>query len=215
VIGLRSIGFRLLSFFRRFRLLGISTPFGGASWALRESDREILRDLLIYLEGRRVLKTPFADEDYQYVTLSVIEIRKELTTTLQRLHDRSPAADPIRRLRRACEEFLTRYAPAGGFGYDFYVGLGRLRGLFSVELTTLASASRVPFPAELAALLAPEEDLPDDATFGVRQPPRVIYADPDPESLPEPIREEWREERSRRARATRPQQEENDAGTER
>ena len=89
-------GSRLLAFFRRFKLRGVSTPFGGASFELRESDRKILRDLLIELEGRRVLKTDFADEDYEHVTLSVIEIRKELTTILQRLHDKSPATEPIR-----------------------------------------------------------------------------------------------------------------------
>jgi hypothetical protein len=205
---------RFFSFFRRLKLRGVSTPFGGASWELRESDREIVRGLLIYLEGRRVLKTDSADEDYEHVTLSVIEIRKELTTTLQRLHHKSPATEPIRRLRRACEEFLTRYAPAGSFGYDFFVGLGRLRGIFGVELSTLTSASRLPFPAELGALLAPQEDLPDDTPFALPQPPRVIYLDPDPEALPEPIREAWREERARRTRATHTDQEESDSGTE-
>ena len=94
-----SLGFKeLIS-----KITGISTPIFGVSWRPEETERKIIRDLFITLEDKRViglLCTGF------FITPSVLQIRNELTNTLKRLNDSSPAVNSIRCMRAVCREYL-------------------------------------------------------------------------------------------------------------
>jgi len=68
-------------------LTGFSTPVFGISWQPPESDREIVRKLMTFFEDRRALYNPYDIEMPEYVTQSILGIRKELTKTLQTLED--------------------------------------------------------------------------------------------------------------------------------
>jgi hypothetical protein len=185
---------RVAAFFRRIRVSGVNVGIpgvGGVSVGLAEPERKAIRDLLVFLEGRRVLRVSYADEDREFVVSSVLEIREELTRTLQRLPESSPATESVRQLRRACEEFLTVYA-RDAFWVGFFVGLGRLRGLFGSELERLGEVTGLKLPHELKEVGPPKTDFPDDAAFDVLRPPWEI--DP-PEQSPETIRKSWEQER--------------------
>jgi hypothetical protein len=107
----------------------------GAGWEWPDSEREIVRELIVFLEDRRALSAPEALEVEGHVVESVLRIRAELTRTLQRLSGDSGAAVSVRALRDSCHAFL--YAIQGrshfsGFDYRFLVDLGQLRGVFAV-----------------------------------------------------------------------------------
>lgn len=57
------------------RITGISIPVFGVSWNLPESDREIVRETLIFLEDRRALYNDFAHELDHEVSQSVPNLR--------------------------------------------------------------------------------------------------------------------------------------------
>ena len=75
-------------------LTGISTPFFGVSWHPPETDREIARKVITFLEDRRALYNPYNIETPMFVNQSLIEVRKELTTTLQRISKSDPINYP-------------------------------------------------------------------------------------------------------------------------
>jgi hypothetical protein len=188
---------QLAAFLRRIRVSGVNVGIpgvGGVSVGLAEPERKAIRDLLVFLEGRRVLRVSYADEDRELVVRSVLEIREELTKTLQRLPESSPATESVRQLRRACEEFLTVYA-RDAFWVAFFVGLGRLRGLFGSELERLSEVTGLQLPNELNDVGPPKTDLPDDAEFELLRLPGEI--DPSEQS-PETIRKLWEQERRRK-----------------
>lgn len=176
---------RLAAFFRRIRVSGVNVGIpgvGGVSVGLAEPERKAIRDLLVFLEGRRVLRVSYADEDREFAVRSVLEIREELTRTLQRLPESSPATESVRQLRRACEEFLTVYA-RDAFWVGFFVGLGRLRGLFGSELERLSEVNRPEASARTEGRRAAEDRLsrrrgvrPTAASVGDR-PSRAVAGD--------------------------------------
>lgn len=103
---------------RKPRLTGISTVVGGVSWEWSESERDTLRNLVTFLEDRRVLSLDFSKmsladfaldeiESPDYVNQLLMHIRDKLTAALQELPEGSPAADPVRAMRTACTEYLT------------------------------------------------------------------------------------------------------------
>ena len=64
-------------------LTGFSTPFFGVSWNPPETDRNVVRKLITFLEDRRALYNPYNIEMPIFVDQSLLEIRKELTKILQ------------------------------------------------------------------------------------------------------------------------------------
>jgi hypothetical protein len=88
------------------RLTGVSTPLGGLSWATAESDAEIVRRSISFLEDRRVLFNPYEYEDQNHCIASVIEIRRFLTHELGRLDKTHPLYERFEEMRAACREFL-------------------------------------------------------------------------------------------------------------
>src|SRR6266511_1682407 len=102
-----------MSFLSRFRgrprprLTGLSVLVAGASWDWTESERDAVRDLIIFLEDRRSLFGPLMERvDPYYAAHSVDTIRNELTRTLQRLPEEAKSAILIDDMRAACRVFV-------------------------------------------------------------------------------------------------------------
>jgi hypothetical protein len=143
-------------------LTGISTPFFGVSWNPPETDREIVRTLITFLEDRRALYNPYNIETPMFVAQSLIEIRKELTSLLQRIGD-NPAISPhLRAMRAACRKYLdeANNQNAPRFHYrelETFAALGELRAVFGIHIAQLAVKYGIDVEDELASIL-PTED---------------------------------------------------------
>jgi len=91
------------------RLTGVSVPIFGVSWNPPESERKVVRDVLVFLEDRRALYNDFAHEIENEVGESVLRIRSELTDAIRRLSEDSEAASSFQAMRAACREYLNGY----------------------------------------------------------------------------------------------------------
>ncbi len=157
------------------RLSGFSLPVigGGVQWTPTKAERDIVRELLAFLEDRRALYVDYCLEIEDQVAQSVLQIRDELTKALQALPDGSKSAGPIRAMRAACRKFLTEPHPdfrnlmRHGYGPrhhmdmegspGFFVALGELRATFGSQIAALAYAHSIDVEPELAAIL-PADD---------------------------------------------------------
>jgi len=151
------IGYRQL----RKRLTGISTPIGGVSWIPPEPDRDIVRRLMIFLEDRRVLYIDYDMERLDYVTQSVLEIRRELTAILQSLDADSPIAPHLKAMRAACRKFLNqtqRRARRWAMNVEILMALGEMRSAFGIQIAQLCSKYKIDVEGDLAESL-PVEDV--------------------------------------------------------
>jgi hypothetical protein len=103
----RAMGAKRFKGRRRPKITGVSLPVGGIQWEWTPSEREVLRHLIINLEGRRVLRSKHNHETKALVEISIQAMRGELTEALKGLPEASKAAPAIYAMREACEEFLT------------------------------------------------------------------------------------------------------------
>jgi hypothetical protein len=88
------------------KITGLSTPFFGLSWHLGIDEQDQLKELVFFLEDRRVLYNRFDNEVAHFVVLSVQELREELLKTLQKLSYRSKSLPHIRGMQAECRRFL-------------------------------------------------------------------------------------------------------------
>jgi len=147
------------------------------SWTPHPSEREDLRKLIVFLEDRRALFDPYDVEAPVLVQQSVQEMRGEVTRALQNLDEDSPAAEQLRTMRDACQQYLT--ACAGFAGYpgwrgpprlygdlgeeaaeDFVLALGELRGAFMACVGQIASTYDIKVHGKLGRLVPQREERP-------------------------------------------------------
>jgi hypothetical protein len=156
------------------RLGGVSASLtgGGISFKLRESERNVVREVLAALEDRRALYVDFDIEIEDQVVSSLMQIRKDLTDGLKRVVDGSPAAAGFRSMRAACREFLSEPHSNPELGRrmgrhareedNFFAGLGKLRGVFGQQIAQLAYLYDLDVEKELASILPPEPQADDE-----------------------------------------------------
>src|SRR5512135_2532240 len=98
----------------RRRLTGFSVPVIGAGlqWETVESIRAAAHRVLSFLEDRRVLFTPYWQEEAGHCVESVIEVRRMLTDEIGDLHDDEQLVPHLQAMRAACRQFLDRVAAA-------------------------------------------------------------------------------------------------------
>ena len=138
------------------RLTGISIPVFGVSWNPPESERKIVRDVLVFLEDRRMLFNDYAWEVEHEVADSVLRIRDELTQAIQRLSDGSDALLSLRAMRVSCREYLDNVRKRNGARFFFLLELGRLRALFGYHIAHLAVKYGIDIEGDLASIIPPE-----------------------------------------------------------
>jgi hypothetical protein len=159
------------------RLASLSVAGFGAGLKLPESERGVVREVIVFLEDRRVLYVDHHLEVKGQVIDSVLQIRKELTAALRRVEAKSPAAKVFEIMRAECRQFLTG-APAdfpnigndgphgrGGMDASFFAALGKLRAVFGQQLAEMAVLYDLDLSVELSTILPPQaktDDTDDD-----------------------------------------------------
>jgi hypothetical protein len=78
--------------------------------ARKQAEKVVVRNLLRFLENRRVLYSGFAEEHVSEVINSVHQIRNRLGEDIERLDEDSKAARTVREMQGACRNFLSRIA---------------------------------------------------------------------------------------------------------
>lgn len=153
-------------------LTGFSTPVFGISWSPPETDRDIVRKLITFLEDRRALYNPYNIETPIFVDQSILEIRKKLTDTLQQLGDNPDISPHLRAMRAACRKHMNK---AGNqtrsifhfIDFEVFAALGELRAVFGVHVAQLAVKYGIDIEDELASILPIEDE--DVKTSKVRR----------------------------------------------
>lgn len=139
------------------RIKGISTPFGGISFDLNDTEKDVIRELFIYLEDRRVLFNPYELESPNYVLQSIVQIRDYLTKILIRLDDDSNLAEFIRKMRAACRKLMETNPDNSYYSgmierAQFFASLGEVRGVFGIYLKNLSERFNIKVETELASI---------------------------------------------------------------
>jgi hypothetical protein len=147
------------------RITGISTPAFGISWNPPALDRDIVKQVLAFLEDRRALYNPYDMETPDYVERSILEIRATLSDALGKVEKNSVAGEAFTVMRRACREFLdeAEHSPRTAFFHpsrnsmEYFIALGKLRTLFGVQIARLSVAYGIDLEDELTKILPPNE----------------------------------------------------------
>ena len=152
------------------RVTGISTPIFGVSWNPENTERDIARQVISYLEDRRVLYVPYEMECPSHCVESVLQIRQFLTSKIGETPEDKELSKSLRAMRAACRKFLNETSdPKGdiirhGFqmghfaSWKFISALGELRGVFGIHIAKIAVAYGVDIEKDLASII-PEEDV--------------------------------------------------------
>jgi hypothetical protein len=153
------------------RITGFSLGPFGVSWTPRPDKREIIRQLIVFLEDRRVLYNPYDMEYGKWVNQSILEVRKELTDTLKKFPDDEPTIQILRTMRSSCRKYLqecdTTKPRIYGFQYEMKLAihLGELRGVFGLALAQLCIAYKIDVEPELASIFpVSDKDSKDNKT---------------------------------------------------
>jgi hypothetical protein len=152
------------------RVTGISTPFFGISWNPEKTETDVARQVITYLEDRRVLYEPSEMEVPWQCVESILQIRQFLTPIIGNLPEKTELSQSLRAMRAACRKFLDRTGAKGGdivqYGartnhwasWEFNGAVGELRGVFGIHIAKIAVAYGIDVEKELASII-PEEDI--------------------------------------------------------
>jgi len=157
---------------QRINSIGISTPIFGFSvgWVPSESAKQIAREVIIFLEDRRVLYEPYHMEIEDYCVQSVIEMRRFLTDKIS-ASTSDELEKNLRAMRGACKKFLKRLSippiissPRYGYGFRegqntlvFVDALTELRTTFGLHIGILAAKYGIDIEEDLAEILPADE----------------------------------------------------------
>jgi hypothetical protein len=145
------------------RLVGIWTPVGGVSWNPPREERDMARQVLVYLAEQRALWDPYDIAIGSFVTQSILDMRERLRRELRGLSTNSVLQEGLRAMQAACRMFLEENeSPRSGYGPPYeaqlHSTLGELRALFGVHIARIACAYDLEVDAHLEGILPPEPD---------------------------------------------------------
>jgi len=145
-------------------LTGISTPVFGLSWDWKppESERDIVRKLMTFLEDRRALYNPYNIETPMWVVESVLEIRNKITGVLGTLDENSGISPHLRAMRAACRKFMDEVGEEkrGWRSYDpmFFTALGEMRAVFGIHIAQLCVKYGIDIEGDIATIVLIEDN---------------------------------------------------------
>ena len=152
------------------RLTGISTPIFGVSWNPENTERDIARQVISYLEDRRELYNPTEMECPDHCVQSVLQIREFLTSKIGELSEDTELSKSLRAMRAACRKFLNETGDPHGdivrFGFNrghfaswkFLSAIGELRGVFGIHIAKISVAYGIDNIEKELASIMPIED---------------------------------------------------------
>lgn len=146
------------------RLTGISTPIFGAQWQPPESEVQVAKRVITFLEDKRVLFAPFDCEFSPHCIKSVLDIRAFLTKELSPLNKKRPLALSLSAMRAACRKYIDAFPPDRAstnrwhhphYGDDpqLFAALGELRGVFGIHIAQIAAQHGLDIEPQLATTL--------------------------------------------------------------
>ena len=144
------------------RLTGISTPIGGISWTPPVDERDVAKQLLVFLEDRRALFMPYDMEVGLYVVDSILEIRQRLTEDLEQISRSSVLGESISAMRACCRKFLTetqegpRRMRPWRMEDQIWQALGELRAVFGIHIARIACAYDLEIEEQMEPILPAE-----------------------------------------------------------
>lgn len=144
-------------------LNGVSTPFLGVSWQPPVSDVAVARQLITFLEDSRALYVPYAVEEPDHVTSSILEVRQKLTDVIGHGGLTSDFVASLRTMRAACRKFTKsrtdgwthRGAAFGGpltHDLEFNQAVGEMRGVVGAEIAKVAVAHELDVEDQLVSI---------------------------------------------------------------
>lgn len=150
-----------------YEITGISSSIVGVQWQKTEGDKKIARDVVTFLEDRRLLFGDRHCEDEAHCIASALEIRTFLTEQIGRAKSGKELEGSLRFMRTACRQFVEKGGPHGrdffrahsmyeadGFG----MALGDLRTSIGHQLAVLLSQYPMPIEHELAGIVPKADD---------------------------------------------------------
>lgn len=143
---------------QRINGIGISTPILGFSinWNPPESAKNIAREVIIFLENRRVLYNSYHLETYTHCVYSANEMRDFLTDKIIKASS-DDLEKHLRAMRRACIKFvqlLSRRHP----NQFLAQGLGELRATLGLHIGILAAQYGIDIEDDLATIIPSADD---------------------------------------------------------
>ncbi len=142
------------------RLTGFSIPIFGISWQPDESEINIAKRIIVELEDRRILYSPYELEVPRYCINSILDIRKILTSEISKLKQNSELYNNLQLLRAACRKFLDdihqiereidHYSVNG---WIFLSAIGELRGVFGIGIAKIAVSYGLNITGDLVKIL--------------------------------------------------------------
>lgn len=150
-----------------YEITGVSTPFAGVQWQKTDGDRQVARQVVTFLEDRRLLFADHHCEDLEHCITSALDIRTFLTEQITHVKPGKELEASLRLMRAACRRFIETGGPHGrqfrraysmyeadGFG----MALGDLRTAIGHQLALILSQYQMPVEEELAAILPAQDD---------------------------------------------------------
>jgi hypothetical protein len=147
-------------------IVGLSGFGFGVDWQKTESDKQIARRLITFLEDRRLLFGERHLEDEMHCVASALEIRAFLTEQIMAAKPGKELEGCLRVMRSATRRFVERGGPnareyrdrAGGSADLFGIALGDLRTNFGYQLAVILSQYPQDIEDDLAKILPPGDE---------------------------------------------------------
>ena len=90
----------------KYKLTGVSTPIGGISWAESLTAKQRFKNLLFFLESKRILTNPTEMEIKEHCIQSVLEIKSVIVETTKDVDFPGKDMGILRSLITACNQYL-------------------------------------------------------------------------------------------------------------
>ena len=162
-----------------YELTGVSTPVFGIQWQKKSTDSKIAREVIVFLEDRRLLFGDRHVEDERHCVDSALQIRAFLTEQLRRYDMGKELQLALKAMRAACRRFIDIAGPEGGnFGYRmgsiganrFGLALGDLRSQMGFYVAAIATQYKIEVDEDLSTILPPppmedDEQVGEDASW--------------------------------------------------
>lgn len=143
---------------KRWRVTGVSAPWGGLQWEYLDGDAEIARRVIAVLEDRRMLWVPYAWELPEHVMESAKQVRDALTAEINTKGIGPDLVAMLKEVRKLFTNFMTPQI-RHDWEFDaervvtFHEKLGALRAGVGERLALLAAKYNLPIDDELRSIV--------------------------------------------------------------
>lgn len=141
-------------------ITGLSCPVFGIQWNAPIIEADEARSIIVLLEDKRVLFNPADMEDSNHCTLSILDIRSEITKALQKLPASSNLSNSLKRMRKSCLEFSNKLGHPNFLNFDPPVQVSilerelfKLREKFGISVAEISVAYGIDIDDGLASII--------------------------------------------------------------